>query len=464
MALRPVNLTFVTAFTAGALTLLISVLPWIEFAYRSPSAHVALETTAALTGLVAAYLIAGRYRETGTTSDLVLAAALAILAGTNLFFGALPDAFPTSRPESFFTWARVAGSLVGAAAFAAAAFSPTRPLRRPRRAAVVAAAAVLALLAAIAIFVAVYAERLPIGLDPGSTPQAATWADPIGHPAILAAQLSAGLLFALAAVGFTRRVATGNGLMRIFAAAATLGAFARLNYFLYPSLYSEWIYTGDVFRLCFYLMLLVGVARELSRYQHTLADAALLEERRRLARDLHDGLAQELAFILGQTRALLRRMPERQLELVCTAAERALAESREAITALTTTSDEPLEDVVAETAREVTERTGAALDLDLAPGIVASVEKRQALVRVAREAVTNAVRHGGASRVTVRLANDDRLSLRIVDNGRGFDPSAAVRSGGFGLTSMRERAQALGGRFQIRSQEGKGTEVEVELP
>jgi signal transduction histidine kinase len=83
-------------------------------------------------------------------------------------------------------------------------------------------------------------------------------------------------------------------------------------------------------------------------------------------------------------------------------------------------------------------------------------------VRIVSEAVTNAARHGRAGLVRVELDNGDGVRLRIVDRGRGFDP-AQRRPGSFGLTSMRERAEALGGRFSLRSSPGAGTEIEVTL-
>ena len=89
---------------------------------------------------------------------------------------------------------------------------------------------------------------------------------------------------------------------------------------------------------------------------------------------------------------------------------------------------------------------------------------RAALLRIVREAVTNTARHAKASEVTVSLMQDGRLELRISDNGVGFDPAAPGRDWGFGLGSMRERAQAIGGQLEIRSEEGKGTQVQVVIP
>jgi signal transduction histidine kinase len=80
--------------------------------------------------------------------------------------------------------------------------------------------------------------------------------------------------------------------------------------------------------------------------------------------------------------------------------------------------------------------------------------------------VTNAVRHGNATRLTVRLDANGGLRLSVSDNGEGFDPDAKPNggSGGFGLVSLRARAEALGGELRVRSHPGEGTHVEVVLP
>jgi signal transduction histidine kinase len=109
-------------------------------------------------------------------------------------------------------------------------------------------------------------------------------------------------------------------------------------------------------------------------------------------------------------------------------------------------------------------RPTVALALD--PGVHVSPDVREALVRIAREAVTNAARHGDASLVRVELENGNGLKLRIVDDGRGFDQISTRRrrSGGFGFSSMADRARAIGGVLSVESARGVGTTVEVVLP
>ena len=89
---------------------------------------------------------------------------------------------------------------------------------------------------------------------------------------------------------------------------------------------------------------------------------------------------------------------------------------------------------------------------------------RQSLERIVREATSNAVRHGQAGVVRVEIDASESLRIAVVDNGRGFDTKKRPRDGSFGLTSMRERADGINGKLQIRSVPGEGTTVEVVLP
>jgi signal transduction histidine kinase len=446
-------------------TLLISALPFIHFAYKSPLAHLALDTLASFVALLTAFLITGRFRQSRALADIVLVCALMLFGFTNLFFSVFGALAREAMPDSFSTWAPVSGRLLAAIALIAAAFLPQRKLRRPAHTGAALLLAGGALLAAIGVLSVVFAGRLPVGIDPGLSPEASGRPRVVGHPVVLALQLAAMVLFAAAAFGFTRRAERfGDELMKWFGAGAALAAAARLNYFLFPSLYSNYFYTGDVLRLGFYLLLLWGAGREISVYWRSLADVAVLEERRRMARDLHDGLGQELTFIWSQTRRFPERDAPLHFESVASAAERAIDESRRAIAALTMPVDQSLDAAIAQTATEVANRLGVRTKTDLEVGIKVSPETREGLLRIVREAVINAVRHGGAQTITVHLSDEDSLRLRIEDDGIGFDVATAKRnSRGFGLTSMQERAHSLGGELHIVSQPGAGTQIELRL-
>jgi signal transduction histidine kinase len=133
------------------------------------------------------------------------------------------------------------------------------------------------------------------------------------------------------------------------------------------------------------------------------------------------------------------------------------------IDALRVPADQPLEDALAKAARDAAERYGAKVDMKLARGIELTARDQEAVVRLASEAVANAARHSGDERPYLRLERIDKgLRVRVRDQGVGFDPE--VRSDrGFGLVGMRYRAEALGARLHIRSEQGRGTEVEFEL-
>ena len=217
--------------------------------------------------------------------------------------------------------------------------------------------------------------------------------------------------------------------------------------------------SGDLFRVLFYAVLIVGAAREVGTYWRGLAETAVLEERRRIARDLHDGVAQELAFIGRRARRL---GSDAYAHEIAAAAERALNDSRRAIAALTQPLDRSLADVIAEALDGVAGRHGFELDLRLEQDVDVSSEAREALARIGCEAVANAARHAGTDVVRVELAGGDRVRFAVSDTGRGFDPVVPA-AGRFGLTIMRERAEAVGATFRVHSRPGAGTTVEVVL-
>jgi signal transduction histidine kinase len=244
-----------------------------------------------------------------------------------------------------------------------------------------------------------------------------------------------------------------------------MASVAFINFALVPTLYTELLYAGDVLLLIADLFLLFGTILEIGTYQASVTQAAVLDERRRVARDLHDGVAQELAFISSQMRWIVRQEPEeRAVDQIMDSVERALDESRAAISALSRPAEESLHMALANAATDIGTRVGAHLEFDLDERVAVPAEWREALVRITREAVANAVRHGRARTVTVQLRDADGVWLRVTDDGVGFDHNDSRSESGYGLTSMRERSEALGGQFSVASVPGEGTCVEVQLP
>jgi signal transduction histidine kinase len=278
-------------------------------------------------------------------------------------------------------------------------------------------------------------------------------------------QLTLAALSLLAAYGFARRHRlTGDEFNGWLTVAFMFSAASRVNYFVHPTLYSGWVYTGDIFRLGFYLALLGGAAREIAAHWRSEIEAASLEERRRIACDVHDGLAQEIAFIGRNVQALRADDIDPELvDRIMDGVERAREESRRVVGALTADASQPFEQALEQAARDAARRYGASIDMQLARGIELTPRDQEAVVRLTSEAVANAARHSGSDRLHLVLERVHKgLRVRVRDHGVGFDPEA--RNGrGYGLISMRDRAEALGARLHVRSRQGRGTEVEFEL-
>jgi signal transduction histidine kinase len=454
------------AVAGGSLTLVVSVGSVVRFATGDPALRVAVETAAALISIVAAQLMYGRFREGYELRDLLLTASLSAFAATNLAFS-LPPALAADGDNGFAIWAAAGGRLLGAALMALAAVTADRPLRRPQPAFRRALAGCFAFLGALALVVAVAGDALPRAVDAGLSPDDVDSPRIVGNATILSAQLVITGLFTIAAVGFGRRAdRTGDQLAGWLAVAATLGAFAALNYFLFPSLYTSYFYVGDVLRLGFFVALFCGGALELRRSRDVLAAAAVLEERRRIARDIHDGVTQDLAYILQQGRRLAGQ-PDAPMAIrhMVLAAGRALDESRHAIAALERSGGESLIGALKVTAVETAGREGGSVDFDLdgAADIALPVGSQEVLLRVLREAIINAFRHGRAETVKVTLSEDPGPRLVVSDDGVGFDVKAASGSGRLGLLGMAERVRRIGGELQVESAPGHGTQVEVRL-
>ncbi len=240
---------------------------------------------------------------------------------------------------------------------------------------------------------------------------------------------------------------------------------------------------------------LLAVAIENARRVGKERRLAALEERQRLARELHDSVTQILfsAMLLAESvPGALKRDPaegERRLGRVIAANRQALAEMRALLREL---SPAPLADMSsrefppAAVVRLQRDGLPAALAVELEPlgqaGVATALdatgyerqsrEREEVLLRVGQEALANVAKHAGAGNVRVTIGcRDDEVVLRVVDDGRGFDPAKAVRAAaqgarerGFGLASMRDRMHALAGRFRVESAPGLGTTVEVALP
>jgi signal transduction histidine kinase len=213
--------------------------------------------------------------------------------------------------------------------------------------------------------------------------------------------------------------------------------------------------------------------------------AAVLEERARLARDVHDTIVQDLLSVWMRLEALRRvgaAWPvevTRPLDVLRGSVHAGLDEARRLLAELRSGERGSLDlaSALAEVAHRLAEGTGTRVRIETRgadgspppPG-----EVTRALLRIGQEAVANALRHSGAREILVAVEIDPRrVRLVIRDDGRGFDARGAAAAGAaaapetaghFGLVGMRERARGLGGQVTIESDHGRGTTVRVDIP
>jgi signal transduction histidine kinase len=201
--------------------------------------------------------------------------------------------------------------------------------------------------------------------------------------------------------------------------------------------------------------------------RHETARAALFAERERIARDLHDGLAQDLAFIAAHSRQLASELGDEHPLTIAT--KRALAASRGAIVDLAASDEPSTVDALRAVGMELESRYDVAVTVSIDAGAARELERdeREQIVRIAREAIVNAIRHGAATRVDVELgSHDSGLLLRVTDDGCGIGAGGAVatRGTGLGMRTMRARARRVGGNLVAKPAPDGGTLLEVVLP
>jgi two-component system, NarL family, sensor kinase len=222
-------------------------------------------------------------------------------------------------------------------------------------------------------------------------------------------------------------------------------------------------------RLLSTIGLQVGIAIERWRLAEESASLARADERARLAREIHDTIAQGLVALALQIETALRSVetdPERMRERLrfALATTRAnLDEARRSVTDLRATAGKPLAQAIAALAREVMAESGVHVTFETKGrcALDSSVEKE--LYRIAQQAMTNVLQHANAKNIFISLAcSRSKTTLTIEDDGDGFDPKR-VPEDRHGVRGMRERAESVGGVLRIRSKRG-GTKITAVVP
>jgi two-component system, NarL family, sensor kinase len=231
--------------------------------------------------------------------------------------------------------------------------------------------------------------------------------------------------------------------------------------------------TAEELRLLSTIASQVGIAIERARLAEDATRLARAEERTRIAREIHDTLAQGLTAIALNIESAMNRLETRpdqareSLGRALTMARENLDEARRSVIELRTESrleGKPLVEALAGLARSFTSDTGVQVRLQALPTQRLPLRTEAELFRIAQEALTNVRKHARASGVDMVLRRHGAtLSLSVQDDGRGF-AARAHHPDSHGVVGMRERARLLGGRLEIRSTPGKGTRVVARVP
>ncbi|SDL70352.1 sensor histidine kinase [Microbacterium azadirachtae] len=233
---------------------------------------------------------------------------------------------------------------------------------------------------------------------------------------------------------------------------------------------------GTVAVILLNTVVMCGLSFGLHRAEQNLHRTAVQDERTRLAREIHDTLAQGFTGIITQLQAAEQAPDEptrrRHADAALSLAREGLAEARRSVQALrpTVLEQTSLADALGGVARSWSSRTGIASTVTVSgTARPLPTETEVALLRTAQEALANVERHAAARRVAVVLRlGEDRVRLEVRDDGRGFDAvdrvqRASAEAGGYGLIAMRERLESAAGSLEVVSRPGRGTVVRAEV-
>ena len=215
---------------------------------------------------------------------------------------------------------------------------------------------------------------------------------------------------------------------------------------------------------------LIENTSQLSRIEYE----TIVAERLRMAREIHDGLAQTLAFLKLQTAQMMNYLNRNDFEklketlsLAYDTLTNAYIDVRATIDGLRISqSEDALSEWIDQSLGEFAEQTGIAVSLAGNPREVdISPEIQIHLVSILQEALNNVRKHSGATRIEVKFqASNNELLLQLCDDGRGFEPGYVMENSHYGLRGMRERAELIGADFQVKSIAGEGTLLSISLP
>ncbi|MEX2547714.1 MAG: sensor histidine kinase [Chloroflexota bacterium] len=505
LAIRQLDLVLlVTAIGGILLTVAFLVDPSLSFALIDRSADVAINSLTVLAAGSLAALALARYRESGRLAGLFQSSAFLLLAWVALLnvsvvvlrkegdFGLSLGALPEQLPLYILSLSRVgAGAILllgGAAAIGLMTRTPR--VRRTLLAPLVAVTVVTVVLYVIREQLDNFNELVPAFIGPLGIQEIIqepriSGALPDMTGIALVIQAAAAAIFLVGALLYRRSyLRNGPVLDGYLSVAMLIGAISEIHFYFYPGIYGSLVTTAEVLRLGFFVVLLLGINAEsrsdlralssayaaLDRLRMSEAERATLEERTRLARELHDGLAQDLWFAKLKHERLVPHVPDEHRALateVTQAIDAAIAEAKQAVVTMRAADERerPLEELITRTVDDFAGRSGVRADLAVAD-LPAALEPRTQVevLRILQEALTNVRKHADATVVRVNAeAADGNIRLTVIDNGRGFRPDETSGEG-LGVQGMKERARLMGGDLIVSSEPSGGTAVHLEVP
>ena len=473
----------------GLLTVWILLDPRISFSYRAPEVRLITETAVAFVGASVIALSINRFLELGRITDGAIAFAFASLLVPNLGQGLI---LPVSGADLFgsedggmYVWT-VSRIIAFFILLVSVVYFEDRAIPGERRWQVLAAGGFPLLLLGVANYTLffVFRPEVPDLLTVSGRTMLAAGANVRGAfvevtSLQLALQLAltglAALTCFLFLVAHVQEPPQGRfhrwvGMSLIFA------TFSQLHYAIYPSVYSPMITTGDMLRLSFYAVLLAAIGAEYLRYQRSMRELSALEERTRMARDIHDGAAQGLSFVLASLAQTLHEGVASPLAQRLARWRAILSETqdslRDAVCALgPASSSQDLGQRISAFCQDFSRRYGMEVGFRCvgSPGALPPPKDRELLFLLA-EALHNVHKHAETPQATVFLeAQPQWLVLRVSDNGVGFplpgqEGAQGADSTGYGYASMTDRANRLAGLLLITSEAQKGTTVQLTIP
>jgi signal transduction histidine kinase len=471
----------------AAISVTIACQPVLVVAISAPQVAFAMGAVSSVVALALVQVEVLRFRALGRPLDLLVGVGFGMCAIANACMAALAPAIalgvPQLSPLNSLTAMSVVSRALAYLTFGLAVLQSGRVLSPGcRRAPTIALglAAGLLVLAVGSLCAYWLGPRLPAALDAQAA--AALDIDPT-VPDLLEDQagwlLAAnGTLTVLLVVAAYRVMVLAHHLadahLRVLGSGLSLLALSQVHALLFPPGPTGYVSISDLFQLGAYVALLF---RLVSRVTDDLAERASTEERLRLSRELHDGLAQQLNALNLRLSQAIYACPDtvapslgRNLQASRTLARTALLEARQAITALRSGSMawQDFIDALEAFCDESSQNHGVEIDLYV-DGTLAALDTELVVevTRMLNETISNAVRHGHAKRIDVHVLAETqptRLALRVHDDGHGLPSGGHPSGGGLGLRSLAERMEGRGGLVKVESQSTGGTLVDIELP